>query len=322
MSGADARDRILVTGKDGQVGWELLRTLSTLAPVVAVGRSELDLSQPGLIREVVRSVRPAVIVNAAGYTAVDRAEEETQAATAINGEAPGILAEEARTLGALLIHYSTDYVFDGTKKTPYTEDDPTCPESVYGESKRQGEEAIAAIGGAHLIFRTSWVYGMRGNNFLRTMVNFFRMGRQLRVIDDQVGTPTWSRLLAEATGQVLAGRFFGVSDRLSSVSEVAGLYHVGATGETSWHGFAQAIIDRVVRLSGDAELAAQDNTQVVAIPSIEFPQAAKRPARSVLAKERFQETFGCQLPQWEEQLELCMAGGDVQVVPTPKVPPT
>lgn len=308
---AHGDERILLTGKDGQVGWELQRSLSTLAPVVAVGRAELDLGDPNLIREIVRSVRPAVIVNAAAYTAVDRAEEEPELATAINSRAPKVLAEEARSLGALLVHYSTDYVFDGTKGTAYTEDDPTCPDNVYGRSKRQGEEAVEAAGGDHLIFRTSWVYGLRGQNFLRTMVRFFNDGRNLRVIDDQIGTPTWSRLLAEVTGQVLAGRFFGAADRAASVAAMRGLYHLGSTGETSWHGFAQAIVDRVVRNSGDPELAAQGNSRVTAIPSSEFPQAAKRPQRGVLSKELFQETFSCCLPGWEEQLDLCLEGDGV-----------
>ena len=196
--------RILVTGANGQVGWELQRTLQTLGDVVACDRGTLDLSDPDSIRGKVREIRPDVIVNAGAYTAVDRAESEPELAMAVNGVAPGVLAEEAKQLGALLLHYSTDYVFDGTKAEPYLESDAPNPVSVYGSSKLAGEKAVEAVGGAYLIFRTSWVYGGRGKNFLLTMLRLAGEREELRVVDDQFGAPTWCRTIAEATAQVVA----------------------------------------------------------------------------------------------------------------------
>lgn len=338
--GVTPRERILLTGKTGQLGWELERTLAPLGEVVAFARTELDLGQPDALRRAVRDVRPTVIVNAAAYTAVDAAEEDESTAHAVNGVAPGVLAEEARTLGALLVHYSTDYVFSGGKGvfsggrgvfsggkggssgggggTPYTETDPTDPESAYGRTKRDGERAVAAVGGAHLVFRTSWVYSLRGKNFLLTMARFFAAGRQLRVVDDQFGTPTWSRLLAEATAQVLAARCFGAgpadSDaRRTALEEISGLYHLGANGETSWYGFAQAIIDRLAARAVAVGEARPANADVTPIPGSEFPQAAKRPPYGVLSKARFESVFDLRLPPWEEQLDLCLDDAPFEV---------
>jgi len=324
--GDTPRERILLTGKTGQLGWELERTLAPLGEVVGFARTELDLGQPDALRSAVRDVRPTVIVNAAAYTAVDAAEEDESTAHAVNGVAPGVLAEEARALGALLVHYSTDYVFSGEERvfsgggggTPYTETDPTDPESSYGRTKRDGERAVAAVGGAHLVFRTSWVYSLRGKNFLLTMARFFAAGRPLRVVDDQFGTPTWSRLLAEATAQVLAVRCFGAgpagSDaRRTALEEISGLYHLGATGETSWHGFAQAIIDRLAARAVAVGEARPANADVTPIPGSEFPQAAKRPPYGVLSKARFESVFGLRLPPWEEQLDLCLRDAPFEV---------
>ena len=292
--------RILLTGAAGQVGWELRRTLAPLGEVVAPPRAALDLRDAEALRRCVAEVCPAAVVNAAAYTAVDRAEEEPGAARAINAVAPGVLAEAAARAGALMVHYSTDYVFDGTGSRPYRESDPTAPLGVYGCTKLEGEEAIAGAGGAHLVFRTSWVYGTRGHNFLRTVLRLVREREELRVVDDQVGAPTWSRMLAEATAAVLArcrsrGRF---------VLEpgASGVYHATGGGETSWHGFAQALVD--------ADPAAHEHVCRVVHPisTAEYPTPARRPAYSVLDSDRLQAAFGVRLPHWREQLELALGG--------------
>lgn len=295
---AVARPRILLTGGTGQVGWELARALAPLGDVVAPGSASLDLADPRCVRDVVREVAPALVVNAAAYTAVDRAETEPERARAVNGVAPGVLAEEAARLAAPIVHFSTDYVFDGAKGAPYVEDDETCPLSVYGRTKREGEEAIVSAGGAHLVFRTSWVYGTRGNNFLRTMLRLGREQDELRVVDDQVGAPTWSRMLAEATACIVVGlrtpRGFKVP------GEASGIYHLSAAGTTSWCGFARAI------LAADPRRAEQRCRRVVPIATEEYPLPAQRPRFSVLDGERVARTFGVALPDWQRQLALCM----------------
>ena len=223
--------RILLTGKNGQVGWELQRTLAPLGEVVVLDRRQLDLSDPDQIRERVREISPDLIVNAAAYTAVDRAEAEPEPAMAVNGTAPGLLAEEAKRIGAAIIHYSTDYVFDGAKTTPYTEEDAPNPLNVYGRTKLAGEQAVQAAGVPHLILRTSWVYGMRGKNFLLTILRLAREREELKIVDDQIGAPTWSRTIAEATAQILTSGAWPVSG-------ASGIYHLTASGSTSWYGFA------------------------------------------------------------------------------------
>lgn len=283
--------KILLTGCRGQLGRELKRSLECLGRVVACDRHQLDLAQPDALRAAVRSIAPAAIVNAAAYTAVDKAETEPAQADAINALAPGILAEEARRAGALLIHYSTDYVFDGRKPEPYGEDDATAPLSAYGRSKLAGEQAIAAAGGRHLIFRTSWVYGLHGSNFMKTMLRLGRERKELRVVGDQIGAPTWTRHLADVAALVLARR-----DRPD------GLYHLAAAGETSWHGYAEAIFAEA-RSAG----LLQDLPVIHRIDSADYPLPAARPANSRLDCTRFRRDFGLDLPDWRIGLADCLA---------------
>lgn len=289
---------ILVTGVNGQVGFELARTLQGLGTVVALDRGALDLADPDRIRAVMREIRPTLIVNPAAYTAVDKAERERDLAIAINGVAPGVLAEEAKRLGAPLIHYSTDYVFDGMKDGEYTETDPTCPQNVYGESKLAGEVAIAASGAAHLIFRTSWVYGARGRNFMLTMLRLGNERSELKVVSDQIGAPTWSNTIATLTSHVVA-QANSVQDVTQWWSERSGVYHLSASGATSWHGFASAIF----------ELAGGETRPIVLpISTAEYPVPATRPANSRMSGDKLQEVFGLRAPDWKEALGLCLAG--------------
>ena len=280
---------ILLTGANGQVGWELRRVLAPLGRVVAVDMRQMNLAEPDSIRRVMRAVAPTLVVNTAAYTAVDKAESEPDLAMTVNGTAPGVLAEEARKLKAGLVHYSTDYVFDGTEAGAYREDDATNPLSVYGRTKLAGEVAIRASGVPHLILRTSWIYGARGHNFLLTMRRLGAERPELRVVDDQIGAPTWCRALAEVTGQMLAvcGPS-GPADR-------SGLYHVTNAGETSWCGFARRILEQ----SGL-------HTKITAIPTSEYPAPARRPANSRLATDRLRQVFALSLPDWQESLALCL----------------
>ena len=283
--------RILLTGCAGQLGRELKRSLACLGEVIACDRQEFDLADPDALRDAVRDAAPAVIVNAAAHTAVDKAESEPELAMAINAIAPGVLAEEAKRLGALLIHYSTDYVFDGTKPAPYTEDDSPAPLSVYGRSKREGELAIAAADGRHLIFRTSWVYGLHGANFMKTMLRLGKERDELRVVGDQIGAPTWSRHLADVTALVLARKDIP-----------NGLYHLAAAGETSWHGYAEAIFYEAQRVG------LMDKSPVVhRITSADYPLPAARPANSRLDCSRFRRDFDLTLPDWRTGLIDCLA---------------
>ncbi len=277
--------RILLTGKNGQVGWELQRALSSLGEVIVCDRSELDLANPDQIVAVVRETKPQIIVNAAAYTAVDKAESEPELAHAINGRAPGILADEAKKLGALLVHYSTDYVFDGTKAGPYTEEDVPNPVSVYGQTKLEGEQAVQNSGCHHLIFRTSWVYGPRGKNFLLTILRMAKERDEVRIVDDQKGAPTSSTLIAHATAQALRPENSGTS----------GIYHLTAAGTTSWHGFAEAIVSQ-----------ANLPTKVVPITSAEYPTPAHRPSNSVLDTSLLQRRFGIVLEPWQAGLKNCL----------------
>lgn len=283
--------RLLVTGIGGQVGWELLRTLQPLGEVIGCDRAMLDLAKPERIRDILDTLQPEIIVNPAAYTAVDQAEREPELAMAINATAPAILAESAKRLGALLIHYSTDYVFDGTKEGAYVEDDPTGPLGVYGASKLAGEEAIRASGCRHLIFRTSWVYGRRGKNFLLTMLRLARERDELAVVADQFGAPTWSRMIAETTALAIA-RHRGQQ----------GIYHLTAAGATSWHGFAE----RIVALAYERGLC-EKCPPVRHLTSADYPTLARRPANSRLDCSRLQQDFGLEPVPWERQLELCLA---------------
>lgn len=287
--------KILLTGSQGQVGWELVRTLASLGEVIALDAKTLDLTDVDAIRGMVNAVRPRVIVNPAAHNAVDRAESEPELARAINTTAPGILAEEAEKLGALLVHYSTDYVFDGSGATPWNEVDTTGPLNAYGVSKLEGELAIRERCGRHLIFRTSWVYSQRGTNFLLTMRRLMRERPELRIVADQIGAPTWCRSLAEATAQVLAQ--IGSPLRGADKPEPWGVYHMTNGGETSWHGFAQAIQD-IEKLESPARL--------LPIPSGEYPTPAKRPLNSRLNNDKLERVFGVRLPDWRQALALCM----------------
>jgi dTDP-4-dehydrorhamnose reductase len=289
--------RILVTGKDGQVGSEFARLYRSASDVVLVGRGECDLSDEQSIRDVVRRVKPEVIINAAAYTAVDQAEREPELCFAINAAAPRVLAQEAARLDALLVHYSTDYVFDGEKAEPYLETDSINPVSVYGASKAAGEAAIAESTNRFLVLRTSWVYAAQGRNFLRTMLRLGGERSQLRVVDDQVGAPTSAPAIAAATIR-LVERYASPGEHLAR-----GIYHMTAGGSTSWCGFARAIFSAGM-------LDAVPEVQPIA--SSEYPTAARRPANSVLSNDKFARTFGFRLPLWQQQLQEVMAGMQVR----------
>lgn len=291
--------KILLTGCAGQLGRELKRSLACLGEVVACDRRQLDLAQADSLRAAVREIAPTVIVNAAAYTTVDKAENEPAAAEAINAVAPAILADEAKHLGALLIHYSTDYVFDGSKATAYTEDDTPRPLSAYGRSKLGGEQGIAASGARHLVFRTSWVYGLHGANFMKTML---RLGRRscesgdelrapLRVVGDQIGAPTWTRHLADATALILARKDLP-----------SGLYHLAAAGEASWHAYAEAIFAEAQGIG-----LMEKSPVVHRIASADYPLPARRPANSRLDCAKFRRDFNLTLPDWRTGLADCLA---------------
>lgn len=295
--------KILLTAREGQLAWELRRTLACLGELVALDRRSapltLDLSDPDSIRRAIREVRPDLIVNAAAYTAVDKAEQDRDAAFAVNAAAPGIMAELAVEIGAGLIHYSTDYVFPGDSAIPYRETDATGPHGVYGASKLAGEAAIAAAGAPHYIFRTAWVYGGRGQNFLRTMLRLMRERDRVRVVDDQIGAPTWSRLIAEATALVVARSL--ERDRFVPGAN-GGIYHLTCSGQGSWHDFADAIR----RAAPEFGLLPETAAQVEPIPGRDYPTPAKRPAYSALNNDRLARTFGLRLPDWREALRLCL----------------
>lgn len=285
--------KILVTGKNGQVGWELQRTLAPLGQIIALDAEDMDLSDADAIRRKVREIAPHIIVNPAAHTAVDKAEAEPDLAMAINGTASGVLAEEAKKLDALLIHYSTDYVFDGTKASPYVESDSPNPQSVYGKTKLAGEQAIQAVGGKHLILRTSWVYGVHGGNFVKTILRLAKERSELRIVADQYGAPTWARLLAESTAQIM-GKY---------AEDKSGVYHLTSSGRTNWHEFAEAI----VRLARQYDDALKDKPLTIhPIATNEYPLPAKRPANSSLSTEKIRKTFSVELPQWEKDLAECV----------------
>lgn len=287
---------ILLTGAKGQVGFELTRSLQGLGKVVALDRRGLDLANLDQVRQVVRDVKPTLIVNAAAYTAVDRAETEETLAHTINAEAPGVLAEEAKRLGAPLVHYSTDYVFDGASDRPYVETDQTGPLNAYGRTKLGGEQAIAAVGGAHLIFRTSWVYGTYGSNFLLTMLRLARERDELRIVADQIGAPTWSNTIATLTAHIVAQGAASEAE-YEWWQERSGVYHLTSQGATSWCEFATAIF------------AATNCKKVVVKPisSEEYPTPAQRPRNSRLDVGKLAVKFGIEPPQWQDALSLCLA---------------
>lgn len=292
--------RILLTGKNGQVGSELNKILSQFGEVIATGRNEMNLADSSQIRSVVQQVKPKLIINAGAYTAVDKAESDQELAKAVNGVAPKILAEEAKDYGALLIHYSTDYSYNGEMShRPYLESDSPSPNSVYGKTKLQGDQAIEKSGVSHLIFRTGWVYSKTGGSFLRTILKLAKEKNELRVVNDQTGTPTWCRSIAEATCKsiknILEKREGSLSKTAASIS---GVYHMTCQGETNWHRFAQTIL----------ELSCPDNMpKLLAISTKEYPTPAIRPTYSVLSNTKLQKYFGIQLPHWEHALKQCLS---------------
>lgn len=279
-----------ITGANGQLGFELQRALAPLGEVVACGRDACDLSNPNSICAAVRSAKPDVIFSAGAYTAVDKAESEPDLVRAVNASAPGILGEEAAKVGALVIHYSTDYVFDGAKPAAYCEEDATNPLSVYGKTKLEGENALAASGVDHLIFRTSWVFGAHGKNFIKTILRLAASRDELRIVADQFGAPTGAALLAD-TSTHIAARYL----RDGRKNFPFGLYHLTASGETSWHGFAQHIVAKAT--AADCKLQATP-ARILPIPTAEYPTPAARPANSRLDTTKFRTAFGFQLPDW------------------------
>jgi dTDP-4-dehydrorhamnose reductase len=291
--------RLLVTGANGQLGWELSRRLISLGAVIALGRDQCDLAQPSRLPDIIRRINPDVIVNAAAYTAVDKAELEEEFAVMVNGKSVGVLAEEARRVGAILVHYSTDYVFDGTKKAPYSEEDMPCPTNAYGRSKLAGETAIQRLAGAYIILRTSWVYAARGRNFVRTILKSTHKC-ELQIVADQVGAPTWAREIADATAVIIRTIVQEREERRFA----SGLFNLTASGATSWHGFAQAILE-LGELNG---LICGCNVPLLRpVRSEEYPLSAVRPKNSRLAGEGVRGRFGISLPHWKEALAHCLA---------------
>jgi len=285
--------RVLLVGFDGQVGTELRRTAPPGHEIHAPGMDALDLSRPAQIRELTRTLRPELIFNAAAFTAVDRAEEDQALARTLNADAPALLAAEAARLGAGIIHYSTDYVYDGAKAGPWREDDAPAPLSVYGTSKLAGDEAVLGSGARAVVLRTSWVYSAHGHNFVRTMLRLGRTQERMRVVSDQIGNPTWARDLARASWRV-------AENKLSP----AGVFHAAGRGAVSWHGFAERIFQLARALPGGADLQVRT---VEAIPTSAWPTPARRPANSTLDCARLEQEHGYRLPAWEESLAICLA---------------
>lgn len=284
--------RLLVTGASGQVGGELIHTLDPLGVVIAPTRAEMDLANPASVRDFIRQTRPDWIVSAGAYTAVDKAESERDLAFAINADSVGVMGEEAKALGASVLHYSTDYVFNGQGTTPYVESDPTGPLGVYGESKLAGEEALLGSGAKAFIFRTSWVYGATGKNFLRTILKYAREREQLRIVNDQHGAPTWSRDLARMAAHVI-----GHCEAADATTELSGVYHAAGSGETTWAGFTEEAISQLRRREPGAKLAT-----VTGIPTAEYPTPAARPANSRLNCGKLEGAYGWKMMDWRESL--------------------
>ncbi|MDH3732261.1 MAG: dTDP-4-dehydrorhamnose reductase [Gemmatimonadota bacterium] len=298
--------KVLVTGRTGQVGSAICRELKDRVDVVATGRDELDLADLERIPRFICETRPDLIINAAAYTAVDRAEDDPDVALALNARAVHVLGEVAAGRGIAIVHYSTDYVFDGSQATPYTEDDPPAPLSVYGRTKRLGEVALASSGAAYLTLRVGWVYSSRSGNFLTTMLRLMRERERLRVVADEFGAPTWSRDIARATVRVLeamAGppEAWTRASLRAALESRGGLYHLSPGGETSWHGFAEEILASAA--SGPAPLRVRD---IIAIPASEWPSTAPRPLNSRLSSERLAAETGLRLPDWTEGVSACI----------------
>jgi dTDP-4-dehydrorhamnose reductase len=306
MAASTANFRILITGECGQVGEALIRTLAPYGEIVAPTLEAFDLTDTEAIRRLMREVRPRWVVNAAAHTAVDKAESEPELAFAINATAPRILAEEAKDIGAVVVHYSTDYIFDGTKAIPYVESDPANPLNVYGRSKLAGEMALSASGAAYFTFRTSWVYGATGNNFVRSMLRLAREREHLRIVADQHGGPTWSFELARLTADVIGQMERLAEQKACSLSEavlpLSGVYHATGSGETTWYGFAAQAIAELQKHEPGTKLAS-----VEPIPTSEYPTPAKRPLNSMLDCSKLARVFGWRMPDWRDSLSLVVA---------------
>jgi len=303
--------KILLTGKNGQVGAELATLLPRMAEVMAVDRRELDLSKPDHIRRAIRDLQPSIIVNAAAYTLVDQAEREEKLAHIINVDAPALMAEEAKKIGAALVHYSTDYVFDGSSSVPYAETDQPNPINVYGKTKLAGEEAIRAVGAPHLIFRTAWVYGTRGRNFLLTILRLATEREELKVVHDQFGAPTWSHEIANATARVLLQLS---QQNREAITKFSGIYHMTASGKTNWFEFAKAILEEASRMPPGIpwfETATKGQPlvtrRITPIATEQYPTPARRPAYSVLSNSSLKQDFGLELPAWSMELRAVFA---------------
>ncbi|AXE30475.1 dTDP-4-dehydrorhamnose reductase [Chromobacterium phragmitis] len=294
----EALPRILITGKDGQVGHALQAALAPLGQLIAADRRQLDLSQTGRLSQALDRIRPDIIVNPAAYTAVDKAESEPELAFQVNAEAPGELARWAASHDALMVHYSTDYVFSGQGNQPWREDDAPDPQSVYGRSKWQGERNVRAAGGRHLILRTSWVFGAHGANFLKTMLRLAAERDSLNVVDDQIGAPTSALLIADCTARLLS-RYLDAPDAFA-----CGTYHLAAQGETSWHGYARYLLSRAQALGLDLKLAPD---AIQGIPSCDYPTPARRPANSRLDCGKLKQTFDLELPSWQAGVDPALA---------------
>ena len=288
--------KILLTGKTGQIGEELNNIVGDLGNLITVDKEQLDLSKPNSIEPVILDIKPDIIINPAAYTAVDKAEKEPDLAMTVNAIAPGLLAKAARKVGAGLIHYSTDYVFDGCSEIPYKEEDPPNPLNVYGKTKLAGEKALAEAGVPFLIIRTGWVYSLHGKNFLRTIKKLAEEKDIIQVIDDQIGAPTWARSVALKTHQILKQclnkKWLETKD-----PSLSGIFHLTCQGKTSWHGFAR----KVLNISN-----ASQNIKLIAIPTSDYPTPATRPSNSLLNNEKIQKVFGLDMPHWEDALKDCM----------------
>lgn len=307
---------ILLIGTTGQVGRELSEMLTRVGHVQALNRQQLDLTNLDEVRRAINVYRPGIIVNAAAYTAVDKAESEEALARKINAEAPAVMAEEGKLIGALLVHFSTDYVFDGSKTLPYDEDDPTNPQNVYGKTKLAGEQAIEASGVSHLIFRTAWVYATQGRNFLLTILRLATQREELKIVRDQVGAPTLNSEISRATANILA-QVSGKEHDPFVADDVSGIYHMTAAGETSWYDFAKAILNEAATVPSNTPwFAAATNglpllvRRIIPISTSEYPTPAHRPAYSVLSNTRLERTFSLRLPDWKVQLHSIFANQD------------
>jgi dTDP-4-dehydrorhamnose reductase len=288
--------KFLLIGKNGQVGWELNHSLSRLGNVFAVGRNELDLSMPETLGTIIQDIRPDIIINAAAYTDVDKAESEPELAMTVNGISPGVIAREAKKIGAGMIHYSTDYVFDGKATSPYKEENPTYPLNIYGQTKLAGEQAVIQVDIPHIIIRTSWVYSLRGNNFLLTIQKLAQTRKQIKVVDDQIGAPTWARSIAEGTTRILE-QSLTKSSKTKKLFTGSGVFHMSCSGKTNWFGFANKILE----FSGLSK-----NTELIPIATTGYTTPAVRPRYSRLSNKKLKQVFNQEMPQWQDALHQCL----------------